>query len=189
MNSIQILKKENAKMKKLDKGSNQAKLIASLNREVKDQDTVLEALRKVINNDEVADKAIVQSLAKKNEPPKVELVETREELKIKIRKLNARISKFENQEKNNKNEKSQFQDNNLQKAEKIIVEENSFMMKSETNDNLIDQIEYFKQENEELKLNLKAANLLAKRFEDNIKEKNEELNNLKSIQVDFRVMH
>ena len=48
MNSIQVLKKENALMENQGKQHKRSKLISQLNKEIDDQDLVIEILRKYI---------------------------------------------------------------------------------------------------------------------------------------------
>lgn len=88
MNSIQLLKKENKNLEKLTKEASRSALIEQLNKDIQDQEIVIEALRKCIP-DEKADGAIVDALNKG--PPKVR-APTREELKIEVKKLKAQVA-------------------------------------------------------------------------------------------------
>ena len=91
MNSISLLKKETQSLKKASQEHKRSELITGLNKEIADQDLIIETLRAMIHNDDAADKEIVRVLTKG--PPKIR-VETREELKIEIRKLKAQLAKY-----------------------------------------------------------------------------------------------
>lgn len=90
MNSIQLLKKENMQLEKLQKEHKRSELISQLQKDVSDQDTIIETLRstcKIRNiTEEVLDAAIIEALTKG--PPRIRAL-TREELKIEIKKLKA----------------------------------------------------------------------------------------------------
>jgi hypothetical protein len=62
MNSIQLLRKENANLKQLGKEHKRSGLIEQLNQEVKDQDMVIHALRELVNDDTKCDAAIIKAL-------------------------------------------------------------------------------------------------------------------------------
>ena len=51
MTSIQLLKKEQASLQKDTKEHKRSELIAKLNKDIGDQDLIIETLRKVINNE------------------------------------------------------------------------------------------------------------------------------------------
>ena len=81
MNSIALLKKETMSLKKANQEHKRSELITSLNKEIADQDLIIETLRTLVPNEEAADKEIVKVLTKG--PPKLR-VETREELKMEM---------------------------------------------------------------------------------------------------------
>ena len=88
LNSIDALKKQLIKEKQLHKDNVRIKLIEKQKEDLRDQEKIIDALRKVINNDEIADKAILKML---NEGPKRVREPTKEDLKIEIKKLHKMI--------------------------------------------------------------------------------------------------
>ncbi|KAM3143571.1 hypothetical protein pb186bvf_004333 [Paramecium bursaria] len=90
MNSIQVLKKECAQLKKIDQGNKRSELIRTLNKEIADQEVVISALKELINDEDRCTRAIVKKLSEG--PPQVR-AKTREELKIDIAKLKADLEK------------------------------------------------------------------------------------------------
>jgi len=88
LHSIDTLKKQLIKEKQLHKDNVRIKLIEKQKEGLRDQEKIIDALRKVINNDEIADKAILKML---NEGPKRVREPTKEDLKIEIKKLHKMI--------------------------------------------------------------------------------------------------
>lgn len=71
LNSIQILKKEKANLEGLSKEHKRSKLIEQLNKEILDQDIVIDVLRKFVYDDkgkekgrQICDEIIVKALTK-----------------------------------------------------------------------------------------------------------------------------
>eukprot|EP01015_Nassula_variabilis_P000094 TRINITY_DN10039_c0_g1_i1.p2 TRINITY_DN10039_c0_g1~~TRINITY_DN10039_c0_g1_i1.p2 ORF type:complete len:200 (-),score=38.35 TRINITY_DN10039_c0_g1_i1:59-658(-) len=93
MNSIQLLKKENAQLKKGAQEHKRSDLISNLNKDISDQESIIEALRRLVNNDEKVDAAIVETLNKG--PPRYR-APSREELLSEIRKLKGALAKYSN---------------------------------------------------------------------------------------------
>lgn len=88
LNSLQIVKKEKASMESLSKEHKRSKLIEQLNKEILDQDLVIEVLRKSIYDEkgkekgrELCDTVIVKALTKG--PDRIRPL-TREELRMEI---------------------------------------------------------------------------------------------------------
>lgn len=93
LNSLQIVKKEKAQLQGLSKEHKRSKLIEQLNKEILDQDIVIEVLRKYIYDDkgrdkgrQICDQVVVKALTKG--PERIRAV-TREELRMEIDKLKA----------------------------------------------------------------------------------------------------
>lgn len=93
LNSLQILKKEKASVEGLSKEHKRSKLIEQLNKEIMDQDIVIDVLRKYIYDDkgrdkgrEICDEIVIKALTKG--PDRVRAL-TREELRMEIDKLKA----------------------------------------------------------------------------------------------------
>lgn len=184
MNSISLLKKETQSLKKASQEHKRSELITGLNKEIADQDLIIETLRMMIHNDDAADKEIVRVLTKG--PPKIR-VETREELKIEIRKLKAQLAKYlaKKDETGNENAQKPGESMNLERRNSTDTQ---ISVKTEFNENFFQQIDTLKKENEELRLNLKAKQVIIERFEEENTEKLEELNKLRLIKTDFAVI-
>ena len=184
MNSIALLKKEAQSLKKANQEHKRSELITNLNKEIADQDLIIETLRAMIPNGEAADKEIVRALTKG--PPKIR-VETREELKMEIKKLKGSIAKATNKKEENGND-------NVQKpTEEVNLErrnssDTQMSVKTEFNEIFFQQIDLVKKENEDLRLNLKAQQVVIQRYEEENNEKMNELNKLRSIRTDFAVL-
>jgi DNA mismatch repair ATPase MutS len=93
LNSLQLLKKEKAALESLGKEHKRSKLIEQLNKEILDQDLVIEVLRKNIYDEkgrdkgrELCDSIIVKALTKG--PDRIRPL-TREELRMEIDRLKA----------------------------------------------------------------------------------------------------
>lgn len=107
LNSLQIVKKEKAELQGLSKEHKRSKLIEQLNKEILDQDIVIEVLRKYIYDDkgrdkgrQICDQVIVKALTKG--PERIRAV-TREELRMEIDKLKAINIGLEGKSKLNNN--------------------------------------------------------------------------------------
>ena len=185
MNSISLLKKETQSLKKASQEHKRSELITGLNKEIADQDLIIETLRAMIHNDDAADKEIVRVLTKG--PPKIR-VETREELKIEIRKLKAQLAKYlaKKDETGNENAQKPGESMNLERRNSTDTQ---MSVKTEFNENFFQQIDTLKKENEDLRLNLKAKQVIIERFEEENTEKLEELNKLRLIKTDFAVIN
>lgn len=92
MNSVQLLKKENASLNKGTKEHKRSEFIQQLNKEIGDQDVVIDVLRGLVGDQKRADAAIIQTLSKG--PARIR-VQTREELKMELKDLKAKLLKFE----------------------------------------------------------------------------------------------
>lgn len=184
MNSISLLKKETQSLKKASQEHKRSELITGLNKEIADQDLIIETLRAMIHNDDATDKEIVRVLTKG--PPKIR-VETREELKIEIRKLKAQLAKYlaKKEETGNENAQKPGDSMNLERRNSTDTQ---MSVKTEFNENFFQQVDTLKKENEELRLNLKAKQVIIERFEEENTEKLEELNKLRLIKTDFAVI-
>ncbi|OMJ77832.1 hypothetical protein SteCoe_22500 [Stentor coeruleus] len=88
MQSIQELKKQNASIRALNKENNRSKLIEKLKTELVQQEIAIQALRDIINDNDRCDEQIITYLNKG--PPRVRPL-SREEMKIKIRKLESKL--------------------------------------------------------------------------------------------------
>lgn len=88
MQSIQELKKQNASIRALNKENNRSKLIEKLKTELLQQEIAIQALRDLISDNERSDEQIIKYLNKG--PPRIRPL-SREEMKIRIRKLEARL--------------------------------------------------------------------------------------------------
>lgn len=88
MQSIQELKKQNASIRALNKENNRSKLIEKLKTELLQQEIAIQALRELVNDNEKSDEQIIKYLNKG--PPRIRPL-SREEMKIKIRKLEAKL--------------------------------------------------------------------------------------------------
>eukprot|EP00357_Protocruzia_adherens_P036463 CAMPEP_0115015526 /NCGR_PEP_ID=MMETSP0216-20121206/26832_1 /TAXON_ID=223996 /ORGANISM="Protocruzia adherens, Strain Boccale" /LENGTH=542 /DNA_ID=CAMNT_0002385685 /DNA_START=59 /DNA_END=1683 /DNA_ORIENTATION=+ len=91
LKSIQELKKENASLKIQNKEHKRSDLIERLKKEIQMQDKAITALRRTINDEDVADKAILQAL---NAGPAQFRELSMEEMKMEIKKLKAQVSKL-----------------------------------------------------------------------------------------------
>lgn len=112
LNSIQVLKKEKAAIEGLSKEHKRSKLIQQLNKEILDQDLVIEVLRKQIYDQkgkekgrELCDSIIVKALTKG--PQRIRPL-TREELRMEIDRLKAQG--FTQDNKNKGKSKAQEED-------------------------------------------------------------------------------
>ena len=97
MNSVQLLKKENASLSKGTKEHKRSEFIQQLNKEIGDQDVVIDVLRGLVGDQKRADAAIIQTLSKG--PARIR-VQTREELKMELKDLKAKLLKFEKKKAN-----------------------------------------------------------------------------------------
>ena len=187
MNSISLLKKETMSLKKANKDHKRSELIQSLNKEIADQDLIIETLRAMFPNQDTADKEIVKVLTKG--PPKIR-VETREELKIEIRKLKGQLTSLTNKksESNNNNENSQKGGNGLTLDDQRNSIDTQQSVKTEFNENFFQQLDLLKKENEDLRLNFKAQQVIILRYEEETNETLQELNDLRLIKTDFQVL-
>lgn len=88
MQSIQELKKQNASIRALNKENNRSKLIEKLKTELVQQEIAIQALRDLIADNEKSDEQIIKYLNKG--PPRIRPL-SREEMKMKIRKLEGRL--------------------------------------------------------------------------------------------------
>jgi chromosome segregation ATPase len=88
MQSIQELKKQNASIRALNKENNRSKLIEKLKTELLQQEIAIQALRDLISDNDRSDEQIIKYLNKG--PPRIRPL-SREEMKIKIRKLESRL--------------------------------------------------------------------------------------------------
>lgn len=93
LNSLQLVKKEKAALESLGKEHKRSKLIEQLNKEILDQDLVIDVLRKHIYDEkgrdkgrELCDSIIVKALTKG--PERIRPL-TREELRMEIDRLKA----------------------------------------------------------------------------------------------------
>ena len=185
MNSIALLKKEAMSLKKASKEHKRSELITSLNKEIADQDLIIETLRALVPNGETADKEIIRVLTKG--PPKIR-VETREELKIEIKKLRSQMMKFTNKKEENVNNENNMKSLNINNDEMRNSVDSQSSIKTDFNENFYQQIDLFKKENEDLRLNLKAQHVIIQKYEEENNEKLEELNKLRLIKTDFNVL-
>lgn len=169
-------------LKKANQEHKRSELIATLNKEIADQDTIIETLRKLISNEDLADKEIIKALTKG--PPKIR-VETREELKIEIKKLKAQLAKVSTK-------KDEVSNKNIENPGLLEERRNSvdtqISVRTEFNENFLQQIEQFKKENEDLRLNLKSQQVVIQRYDEEIEEKLQEINELRLIKTDFLVL-
>ena len=88
MQSIQELKKQNASIRALNKENNRSKLIEKLKTELLQQEIAIQGLRDLVSDNDRSDEQIIKYLNKG--PPRIRPL-SREEMKIKIRKLEARL--------------------------------------------------------------------------------------------------
>ena len=88
MQSIQELKKQNASIRALNKENNRSKLIEKLKTELVQQEIAIQALRDLIADNDKSDEQIIKYLNKG--PPRIRPL-SREEMKMKIRKLESRL--------------------------------------------------------------------------------------------------
>ncbi|KAL4446888.1 hypothetical protein ABPG74_014860 [Tetrahymena malaccensis] len=196
MNSIQLLKKENAQLEKLTKEHKRSELITQLQKDVSDQDLIIETIREVCKNrnisDEVLDNAIVDVLNKG--PPRIR-APTREELKMEIKKQKGIIDGLkkkkdagnvvEPQDKLNKSTNESMSMHDIKNNQSMVSQLNEA---ADSNDNLIRRLEELKHECDELRLNLKAEQQIVERYEDQLVQKSEELNEMRSAKTDFIIL-
>jgi len=185
MNSIALLKKEAMSLKKASKEHKRSELITSLNKEISDQDLIIETLRTLVPNGDTADKEIIRVLTKG--PPKIR-IETREELKMEIKKLKSQLIKFTNKKEENVNNENNIKSMNIYNDEMRNSVDSQSSIKTDFNENFFQQIDLFKKENEDLRLNLKAQHVIIQKYEEENNEKLQELNELRLIKTDFNVL-
>lgn len=165
MNSIQSLKKENAALQNQGKEHKRSQLIAQLNKEIDDQDTVIEVLRNYVYKKEGKEAArehlddiIVKALTK---GPERVRAKSREELKIEIARLENRILLFKTAEikKNRKGGdpdgeglEAGKQHNNVELS--VVSEQSNW---ENANEELLKQVQELRLGNEGLKLELKSS--------------------------------
>ena len=88
MQSIQELKKQNATIRAQSKENNRSKLIEKLKTELVQQEIAIQALRDIINDNDKCDEQIITYLNKG--PPRIR-PQSREEMKMQIRKLQSKL--------------------------------------------------------------------------------------------------
>lgn len=128
LNSIQILKKEKAAIEGLSKEHKRSKLIEQLNKQILDQDIVIQVLRKQIYDEkgkekgrQICDSIIIKALTKG--PDRIRPL-TREQLRMEIEKLKAIRITADGKVKNNKIKSGEQEDN---QSDISSVSERSFV--------------------------------------------------------------
>lgn len=181
MNSIQLLKKENATLQKGTKEHKRSELINNLNKEIADQDVVIEALRGAIGNEQKADNAIMEAL--KKGPARIR-VATREELKIEIKNLKNKLLKYEKKggvETNNAanldiDDKLSVISNQVGNGSGIYVNNSELILKINELHNQID----------DLKLAVTNKDMEIEKYKEMIKKKNQDLVEINQSKVDLK---
>ncbi|EGR28502.1 hypothetical protein IMG5_173930, partial [Ichthyophthirius multifiliis] len=199
MNSNQLLKKENKQLEKLTKEHKRSELIAQLQKDVADQDSIIETLRQICVQKNVSDDQIdnqIVSMLNKG-PPRIR-APTREELKMEIKKFKGLLEQMkkkinENDTSNNNNgQKQQKEINNNNKQENSVIDQSVHSEVSESldsNQNLVRKIEQLINENDELRLNLKAQGQIIEKYEDQLMLKSDEINELRNAKTDYVIIN
>lgn len=187
MNSIQTLKKENARLVQLSKEHKRSQLIDQLNQEIRDQDIVIHTLRELINDEPKCDGAIVKAL--NQGPAKIKAL-SREELKIENKKLSSQLITLKGQLEKYKG--SNLDDSQVSKAstsQSVKSNKEDEPSRLDTNDTLIRRIEELKNENEDLKLNLKAQEDIRSRYEEEIQHRGAEISELRNAKTELIILN
>jgi len=188
MNSIQLLKKENASLSKQSKEHKRSELIQQLNKDIADQDIVIEVLRGLIGDDKKADNAIIKELTKG--PPRIR-VQTREELKMEIRELKNKLLKYE--KKKDSSQQEVTADNVGTKQLQAELRRSSIMsldkMESRmggANSEFILKINDLNNEIEDLKLVVAGKDAEIEKYKELISKKNLEIIELNQAKIDLK---
>jgi chromosome segregation ATPase len=188
MQSIQLLKKENASLSKQSKEHKRSEFIQQLNKDIADQDTVIEVLRGIVNDDKKADAAIIKELSKG--PPRIR-VQTREELKMDITELKSKLTKYERKKEGTQVEEKP-QSAVLDDKSKLHHEARGMLMdksmdKIQTgNADFILKINDLNNEIEDLKLVVSGKNAEIEKYKELNGRKNQEILELNQAKIDLK---
>ena len=188
MNSIQVLRKENAAMTNKGKENIRSKLIQDLQAEVMSQDNVIDILRRVIGNDQKADGEVIKELSKG--PPRVRAV-TREELRMEIKDLNKKLLRYEKTQGKlgaddgktqvTKNEPTEMTDAQVESAAQPIVG-------GRTNEEFISKIGELDNKLEDLKLVVSGKQTEIDKYKELLSQKNTEIKKLGQFKNDSKFL-
>jgi len=185
MTSIQLLKKENASLGKQTKEHKRSEFIQQLNKEIADQDVVIDVLRGLVNDPKKADSAIIQTLSKG--PARIR-VATREELKIEIKELKAKLLKYEKKKNQGgvevDEEKTQIE-TQQQSLASIKLTEAKF---NSGNAEYIMKINELNNQVEDLNLLVAGKQTEVDKYKQLISKKNQEIIELTQAKIDLKFM-
>jgi len=187
MNSIQMLKKENASMSKQTKEHKRSEFIQQLNKDIADQDTVIGILRSLIPDQKKADATIIQTLSKG--PARIR-VPTREELKIEIKELKTKLLKFEKKKGQGTataedNQMAQMEEEQPSIISTKVVEASR---PNAGNAEYIMKINELNNEIEDLNLVVTGKQTEIEKYKQLISKKNEEIIELTQAKIDLKFM-
>lgn len=187
MNSIQMLKKENASMSKQTKEHKRSEFIQQLNKDIGDQDTVIGILRGLLPDQKRADAAIIETLSKG--PARIR-VPTREELKIEIKDLKTKLLKYE---KKKGQGTATAEDNQMAQVEEEQASVISTKVVEATRPNAgnaeyIMKINDLNNEIEDLNLVVTGKQTEVEKYKQLISKKNEEIIELTQSKIDLKFM-
>ena len=188
MNSIQVLRKENAAMTNKGKENIRSKLIQDLQAEVMSQDNVIDILRRVIGNDKKADGEVIKELSKG--PPRVRAV-TREELRMEIKDLKKKLLRYEKtqgklgaedeQTEVNKNEQNDMRETQPEpQIQQIAL--------GRSNEEFISKIGELDNKLEDLKLVVSGKQTEIDKYKQLLSQKNTEIKNLGQYKNDAKFL-
>ena len=183
MNTIQLLKKENATLNKDSKEHKRSELITNLNKEIADLDLVVDTLRGVINDENKVDGAIVAALQKG--PPRIR-VQTREELKIEIKNLKAKIVKFESKKSSGNNQNDNKSE--ISRAETIASNFNLEEKIATVSADLIMKINDLENDLEDLRLSISGKDAEIEKYRELISRKNKDIIELNQAKIENKLI-
>eukprot|EP01017_Pseudomicrothorax_dubius_P003656 TRINITY_DN10569_c0_g1_i1.p1 TRINITY_DN10569_c0_g1~~TRINITY_DN10569_c0_g1_i1.p1 ORF type:complete len:429 (-),score=164.07 TRINITY_DN10569_c0_g1_i1:34-1263(-) len=175
MTSINLLKKENAQLKKMSQEHKRSDLIKKLNDDIRDQEVIIDAIRELVGDEEKVNKKIVEAMSKG--PPRMRVL-SREELRIEINRLKGLKDKGNNEQ--SKVSQGSFYE---KKPQSLISEELSTTRDEEARDELIQKNNALMNEIEDMHLTMKVGEQKITALEELLRKKNDELmafNNAKS---------
>lgn len=188
MNSVQLLKKDNATLSKGQKEHKRSEHIQQLNKEIGDQDTVIDVLRGMIPDQKRADAAVIERLSKG--PARIR-IPTREELKIEIKELKGKLLKYEKK----KGQTGTAAEDEVSVKDETGMQSMATITKADIggkigagNAEFIMKINDLNNEIEDLNLVVSGKNTEVEKYKQLISKKNQEIIELSQSKVDLKFM-
>ena len=180
MNAINNLKTQNQNLENTAKDNVRVSIINKLKEERKDQENVLELLRKLIADEDKVDRFLLKEFDKKGGGR----IPTYEELKIKIKQLESEIVSLKYKQVTNKKNKSAISSVIQDLQPEIPEDENQSITVQKLKEQIINYEEKIKNQMEENKILTNAKEKMEKmqnELFDKLKSYNKEIGEMKSI--------